>query len=603
MATQVAYYEAWRDLLRSWGFTVHEAARWKTRDAASGRTYLPGRLYVEHLDASSKLSGNWGALNYILSNRLANIVVARDGQITLCAAGPQNHAGVGSRPSLGDVPANGANWNSLGNEVANSGSEAYDPRCTLAIIATEAAWAIVSGRVDELERIIGHKEWADPPGRKTDPSLDMNTRRRQVGEYLSARLNQAQPTAPAVVAAIPELRYPVIGAIRTAYDRPGVASQLGQPLEVERATTGSDAAGRYQHFERGFLFWHPEIDPDENGNGRAHAVIGAISGKWSELGREVYTGFPITDELGTPDGVGRYNHFTHVGQPQGASIYHHPVYGSHVVKGAIRTAWAALGWEVGYGYPVTDEEVTGDGRGRVSYFSGNRAIVWSPETGVEPIHGAFLDAWEASSGTTGTWGYPTTGQYQAVDVQAQDFQNGRAFQARDGSVFFTPNTISEPPPETPAEVPVVTAPAEQSTIFGLPVPKDSKWRVSSPFGPRNGKEHRGIDIAAPAGTPLLAMGDGVVTTCRVSGTPKSGFGFVIVVRHERGGQIVDTVQGHMLPSSVKVKVGDKVKRGDQLAEVGAYGDAKGPHTHAEVVVGGWYAPGCEWVDPAPWLGL
>lgn len=182
MSTQVAYFEEWRDLMRSWGFTVLEAAGWRTRDAEPGSTYLPGMLYIEHHDASTKLSGNWGALAYILANKLANIVTARDGQIMLCAAGVAWHAGVGG--PMFDVPANGANPRSLGNEVCNSGSEAYDPRCTRAIIAGEKAWAIVSGRT--AERVRGHKEWATPPGRKTDPSIDMYQRRRDVAAFASS---------------------------------------------------------------------------------------------------------------------------------------------------------------------------------------------------------------------------------------------------------------------------------------------------------------------------------------------------------------------------------------------------------------------------------
>jgi hypothetical protein len=178
MSTQVAYFEAWRDLMRSWGFTVLEADGWRTRDAEPRSTYLPGMLYVEHHDASTKLSGNWGALAYVITNRLANIVTARDGQIMLCAAGVAWHAGVGAYPG---IPDNGANARSLGNEVANSGSEPYSDACTRSIVAGEKAWAIVSGRA--ADRVIGHKEWAMPRGRKTDPVVDMNQRRRDVAAY------------------------------------------------------------------------------------------------------------------------------------------------------------------------------------------------------------------------------------------------------------------------------------------------------------------------------------------------------------------------------------------------------------------------------------
>jgi hypothetical protein len=183
VSTQLAFYEAWRDLMRSWGFTVLEADGWRTRDAEPGSTYLPGVKYLEHHDASTPLSGNWGALAYIVANKLANVVTARDGTLMLTAAGVCWHAGAGSYPG---VPTNGLNPLSLGNEVCNSGSEPYDPRCTRAIIASEKAWAIVSGRT--AADVLGHKEWGNRPpggwpGRKTDPSLDMNERRAAVAAF------------------------------------------------------------------------------------------------------------------------------------------------------------------------------------------------------------------------------------------------------------------------------------------------------------------------------------------------------------------------------------------------------------------------------------
>lgn len=194
MTAQVGFYEAWRDLMRSWGHAVHESAGWHTRDAEPRTTYLPGRLYVEHHDASTIRSGNWGALAYIVQQKLANIVTARDGQVMLTAAGVCWHAGQGG-PRF-DVARNGANPASMGNEVANSGSEPYSAGCTRAVIDGEAAWAIVSGRTSpaELARILGHYEWATPPGRKIDPRVDMNARRRDVELRVAAHYF---PPAPA----------------------------------------------------------------------------------------------------------------------------------------------------------------------------------------------------------------------------------------------------------------------------------------------------------------------------------------------------------------------------------------------------------------------
>lgn len=104
-----------------------------------------------------------------------------------------------------------------------------------------------------------------------------------------------------------------------------------------------DGVGRYGLFQGGSIYWSPDTG--------AYEVHGAIRDKWSQVGRTIsFLGYPITDELTTPDHIGRYNHF------QGGSIYWTPNTGAHEVHGAIRGKWASLGWERGsLGYPITDE--------------------------------------------------------------------------------------------------------------------------------------------------------------------------------------------------------------------------------------------------------
>jgi hypothetical protein len=145
----------------------------------------------------------------------------------------------------------------------------------------------------------------------------------------------------------------------------GGASFLGQPEIGERITP--DGIGRFRHFQGGSIYWHPDTG--------AHEVHGAIRGKWTELGWEKgFLGYPVTDELTTPDGAGRFNHF------QGGSIYWHPNTGAHEVHGAIRAKWAELGWETSrLRYPISDEEAA-SGEVRVSRFQRGE-IRWHPSTG------------------------------------------------------------------------------------------------------------------------------------------------------------------------------------------------------------------------------
>ena len=97
--------------------------------------------------------------------------------------------------------------------------------------------------------------------------------------------------------------------------------------------------------------------------------------------------------------------------------------------------------------------------------------------------------------------------------------------------------------------------------------------VSSPFGMRGGVMHEGVDIAAPAGTPVRAADDGtVIYTGRLH-----GYGNVVIVQHT-GGYV--TIYGHNQRNLVRD--GERVSVGQQIAELGATGRASGPNLHFEV---------------------
>jgi murein DD-endopeptidase MepM/ murein hydrolase activator NlpD len=104
-------------------------------------------------------------------------------------------------------------------------------------------------------------------------------------------------------------------------------------------------------------------------------------------------------------------------------------------------------------------------------------------------------------------------------------------------------------------------------------------RLTSHFGvrlsPFSGLEesHKGMDIAGPVGTPIQATADGTVQMVGWSG----GYGKVIVLDH---GPDYSTRYGHN--HQVMVKHGDRVKRNQIIALMGATGNATGPHCHYEV---------------------
>ncbi len=120
----------------------------------------------------------------------------------------------------------------------------------------------------------------------------------------------------------------------------------------------------------------------------------------------------------------------------------------------------------------------------------------------------------------------------------------------------------------------------------LPLPLD-QFVLTSPFGSRvspftrKTDMHRGLDLAAPQGTPVFATADGVVTFAgRVSlGTSAAWwrFGNVVVINHA---DRFLTIYGHC--DSISTKVGAIVRQGDQIATVGSSGWSTNSHLHYEV---------------------
>jgi hypothetical protein len=153
----------------------------------------------------------------------------------------------------------------------------------------------------------------------------------------------------------------------------------------------------------------------------AHVSTGAIRTLWAATGYENGgLGYPVTDEVpGLRDG-GVYQNY------QGGAIVSSPATGAHVSVGAIRGLWAATGYENGrLGYPVTDE-VPGlrDGGVYQNYQGG--AIVWSPATGAHLSVGAIRGEWAAKGYENGILGYPVTDEVSGLRDGGtyQNYQRG-----------------------------------------------------------------------------------------------------------------------------------------------------------------------------------
>lgn len=100
-------------------------------------------------------------------------------------------------------------------------------------------------------------------------------------------------------------------------------------------------------------------------------------------------------------------------------------------------------------------------------------------------------------------------------------------------------------------------------------------KFTSGFGPRGGRQHKGIDLAAPEGTPVVAAMGGEVIT---NGWDAGGYGHWLAIRHPNGDE---TRYGHFSEKS-PLKVGDQVSQGTPIGKVGNTGRSTGPHLHFEI---------------------
>jgi murein DD-endopeptidase MepM/ murein hydrolase activator NlpD len=144
-----------------------------------------------------------------------------------------------------------------------------------------------------------------------------------------------------------------------------------------------------------------------------------------------------------------------------------------------------------------------------------------------------------------------------------------------------------------------SAPASGSSTSGskyaYPL-ADGTYQITSGFGSRDdpgvgtGTNHDGLDFGAPAHTPIMAIADGTVLT---AGFNNGGYGNWVRIQHSDG---VVSLYGHMF-SLPLVKVGDVVRQGQVIGEVGSTGASTGNHLH----LGIYPSDGAAAIDPAPVL--
>jgi murein DD-endopeptidase MepM/ murein hydrolase activator NlpD len=133
----------------------------------------------------------------------------------------------------------------------------------------------------------------------------------------------------------------------------------------------------------------------------------------------------------------------------------------------------------------------------------------------------------------------------------------------------TPGTPSGKPHATPP-LPL-NVPEQYAGTLRWPV---DACIVSSEYGERWGKMHKGMDLAADVGEPVYAIADGDVI---YAGDGLRGYGNVVILRHDR-----KTTSLYAHNSELKVKQGDHVTQGTLISLLGSTGHSTGPHVHFEI---------------------
>jgi murein DD-endopeptidase MepM/ murein hydrolase activator NlpD len=174
----------------------------------------------------------------------------------------------------------------------------------------------------------------------------------------------------------------------------------------------------------------------------------------------------------------------------------------------------------------------------------------------------------------------------AVDRRGRTLRRSATASGRSRLTVVTP-----PPPPVPVGAPAPVAPVVGTGAF----PVQGRYTYGDGFGVDRGTaKHRGQDILAASGTPVVTPRAGTVTWRAYQA---DGAGNYLVIRADDGR---DFVFMHLLDGSITVSKGDSVAVVQAFAQVGQTGHATAPHLHFEIWPDGWYASkDSQPIDPRP----
>lgn len=194
----------------------------------------------------------------------------------------------------------------------------------------------------------------------------------------------------------------------------GPGGFLGFPTSNE--LTNPDGVGKRNTFQGAgsSIYWSPSTG--------AWQIGGDIFKRWGAMGYERgVLGYPTSNEIVNPDGVGRRNTF----QKETGHIYWSPSTGAQAIQGEIFKEWGRLKYEAGIlGYPTTSEAGTPDGKARFNHFAKNGSTYWSAAYGAVEIHGPVRTRWSSLGWERSCLGYPLTPVKVSGSTQRSIFERG-----------------------------------------------------------------------------------------------------------------------------------------------------------------------------------
>lgn len=213
-------------------------------------------------------------------------------------------------------------------------------------------------------------------------------------------------------------------AIGAKYRADGYENHYGYPATDEYPVQYGGAAHQFQRLDNGKRYYI-YWSPSTG----AHSIYrdGAIGARFEREGWELRWGFPVSDEERHWEGSRQF--FLNTATKQRTAVYWSAQYGARTLNpdGVLFRAWAGSGDYRGWGRLVTDEEPLGRSGAALMLEAENGQrtyAVWSQEAGVQVLKGNGAIYWKYRAEGVAKLGYPLTGEYEDRGRARQDFSNG-----------------------------------------------------------------------------------------------------------------------------------------------------------------------------------